>query len=91
MNVRQLTRLSRPLEVFSPSLYSILLTNAGEPKFNDEAMQMDIKIQWEFAMKEEMDSLLKNQTWDLSKFPIGKRDLQNKWVYKSKEEDEGNK
>ncbi len=31
MNVRQPTRLSRPLERFSPSLYFMLLTNAGEP------------------------------------------------------------
>ena len=36
-----------------------------------------------------MDSLLKNQIWDLYKLPIGKRDLQNKWVYRLKEEDGG--
>ena len=42
-------------------------------------------------MKEEMDSLLKNKTWDLCKFPIGKRDLHNKWVYKLKEGDGGKK
>ena len=38
-------------------------------------------------MKDEMDSLLKNKTWDLCKLPIGKRDLHNKWVYRLKEED----
>ena len=37
-------------------------------------------------MKEEMDSLVNNQTWDLVEFPAGKRALQNKWVYKLKEE-----
>ena len=42
-------------------------------------------------MKEEMDSLLKNKTWDLCKSPAGKRALQNKWVYRSKEEDGGKK
>ena len=42
-------------------------------------------------MKEEMDSLLQNQTWDLCKFPVGKRALQNRWVYKLKEEDGGKK
>jgi hypothetical protein len=40
-------------------------------------------------MKEEMDSLVNNHTWDLVQFPIGKRSLQNKWVYKLKEEDGG--
>ena len=50
-------------------------------------MQVDTKIQWEFSMKDEMDSLLKNKTWDLCKLPTGKRALQNKWVYRLKEED----
>ena len=40
-------------------------------------------------MKEEMDSLIHNQTWDLVRFPAGKTTLQNKWVYRFKEEDEG--
>jgi hypothetical protein len=42
-------------------------------------------------MKDEMDSLVNNQTWDLVQFPTGKRALQNKWVYKLKEEDGGKK
>ena len=42
-------------------------------------------------MTEEMDSLLKNQTWDLCKLPAHKRALQNKWVYRLKEEDGGKK
>ena len=91
MNVRQSTRLSRPLERFSSSLYSILLTDVGEPECYDRAMQVDTKIQWESAMTEEMDSLVKNQTWDLCKLPIGKKALQNKWVYRLKEEDGGKK
>jgi hypothetical protein len=37
-------------------------------------------------MKEEMDSLVNNQTWDLVQLPARKRALQNKWVYKLKEE-----
>jgi hypothetical protein len=42
-------------------------------------------------MKEEMDSLVNNHTWDLIQFPAGKRAFHNKWVYKLKEEDGGNK
>ena len=42
-------------------------------------------------MKDEVESLLKNKTWDLCKLPIGKRALQNKWVYRLKEEDGGKK
>ena len=51
-------------------------------------MQMDTKIQWDSTITlEEIDSLLKNQTQDLCKFPIGKRSLSNKWAYRFKEED----
>ena len=50
-------------------------------------------------MNEEMDSLVRNQTWDLVNFPTEKRalqnkwvfNLQNKWVYRLKEEDGGKK
>ena len=33
------------------------------------------------AMKDEMDSLLGNQTWELIELPVGKKALHNKWVY----------
>ncbi|KAH9296719.1 hypothetical protein KI387_044747, partial [Taxus chinensis] len=47
--------------------------------------------EWEHDMDEEMESLEQNQTWDLVKFPAGKRTLQNKWVYRIKEEEGGQK
>ena len=40
-------------------------------------------------MEEEMDSLMYKQTWDLVRLPVGKTTLQNKWVYRLKEEDGG--
>jgi hypothetical protein len=67
------------------------LTDYGEPECYEEAMQVDTKRKWEQGMKEEMDSLVNNHTWDLVQFPAGKRALQNKWVYKLKEEDGGEK
>ena len=42
-------------------------------------------------MKEEIDYLVKNQTWDLVNLHVGKRALRNKWVYRLKEEDGGKK
>ena len=38
VNVRRSKRQIRPPKIFSPSLYSILLTDAGEPECYDEAM-----------------------------------------------------
>ena len=42
-------------------------------------------------MKEEMDSLVYNQTWDLVRLLVGKKSLKNKWVYRLKEEYGGRK
>ena len=42
-------------------------------------------------MKDEMDSLTSNQTWELAELPPGKKPLHNKWVYRIKEEHDGNK
>jgi hypothetical protein len=72
-------------------LYYLLLIDSGEPECYEEAMQVDTKNKWEQGMKEEMDSLVNKQTWDLVQLPARKRSLQNKWVYKLKEEDGGKK
>ena len=42
-------------------------------------------------MKDEMDSLLGNQTWDLAELPKGKKALHNKWVYRLKNDHDGSK
>jgi hypothetical protein len=68
-----------------------LLIDFGEPECYEEAMQVDTKKTWVKGMKEEMDSLVNNDTLDLVQFPTGKRTSQNKWVYKLKEEDGGKK
>jgi hypothetical protein len=41
------------------------LIDSDEPKIYEEAMHVDTKKKWEKGMKEEMDSLVNNQTWDL--------------------------
>jgi hypothetical protein len=56
-------------------LYYLLLTDSGEQECYEEEMQVDTKNKWEQEMKEEMDSLVNNQTWDLVQLPAGKRAL----------------
>lgn len=39
---------------------------------------------WQKAMQEEIDSLLENETWIVTNFPVGRTSLDGKWVYKIK-------
>ena len=67
------------------------MIDSGELECYEEEMKVETKKKWEQGMDEEMDSLVRNQTWDLVKFPAEKRALQNKWLYRLKEEDGGKK
>ena len=67
------------------------MTNGGESECYDEALQDENSSKWKLVMKDKMDSLLGNQTWELTKLPIGKKALHNKWVYRIKNEHDGSK
>ncbi|KAG6485402.1 hypothetical protein ZIOFF_053939 [Zingiber officinale] len=45
--------------------------------------------EWEAAMKEEMDALQKNQTWDLVPKPPEVQPVSCKWVFRIKRKDDG--
>ncbi|MCO5574557.1 hypothetical protein L7F22_028345 [Adiantum nelumboides] len=47
------------------------------------------KPEWESAMDDEMDALVKNETWDLVRLPSGKKAIGSKWVYKVKCKSDG--
>ena len=89
--VHRSSRNIRPSQCYSPVLNYLLLTNGGEPKCYDEVLQDENSSKWELAMKDEMDSLLGNQIWELTELPIGKKVLHNKWVYRIKNEHDGSK
>ena len=59
-----------------PSLYYLLITEFGKPECYEEAMQVETRKKWEQGMDEEIaDSLVRNQTWDLVKFPAEKKGI----------------
>ena len=60
--VRRSSRITRPLQRYSFALNYILLTDCGESKCYDETLQDENSSNWELVMKDEMDSLLGNQT-----------------------------
>ena len=87
-----LRRSSRTIRVpyrYSASLHYLLLTDEGEPKSFDEALQVEDSTKWEQAMDDEMSSLEKNNTWVLTELPTGKRALLNKWLFRIKVEPDG--
>ena len=60
--VRRSSRNIRPPHRYSPTLNYLMLTDGGEPECYDEVLQDENSSKWELAMKDEMDSLLGNQT-----------------------------
>ena len=72
----ELKRSSRT--IISPQRYSsllndILLTDRGELESYKEVAQVDKSFKWELAIKDEMDSLMSNQTWQLVELSKEKR------------------
>ena len=57
---------------------------AEEPKTYENAMKSAEKEEWQLAMKEEHDALIKNGTWTLVKKPVGVNVIDNRWIYKIK-------
>ncbi|KAL5574150.1 hypothetical protein UlMin_023747 [Ulmus minor] len=63
-----------------------------EPKSYEEALSHPDSKEWRIAMKAEMNSLAKNETWTLVEKPTKQKIVGCKWIYKLKEgTDEGGK
>ena len=52
-----------------------------EPETYEEALASDESSSWMEAMKEEIDSLAKNNTWTLVPLPQGRVAIKNRWVF----------
>nr|GEX26319.1 retrovirus-related Pol polyprotein from transposon TNT 1-94 [Tanacetum cinerariifolium] len=60
-----------------------------EPLTYQEAVACEDSSKWKAAMKEEMDSLRKNKTWELVDHQAGQNLVTCKWLFKIKEGIEG--
>ena len=60
-----------------------------DPKHYGEAVKSDHRKQWNVAMTEELDALKANDVWTIVVPPKGAHVLHNKWVYKTKTDENG--
>jgi hypothetical protein len=73
--VRRSERVRKPVERYSPPDFHstfVLTSIDDEPKSVGEAVDSTEGKLWKDAMVEEMESLHKNETWDLVKLPSGR-------------------
>ena len=61
-----------------------------EPANFKRAVESAQAPQWREAMQKEMNSLNENQTWELVPIPRGRKILEPKWIFKIKQDSEGN-
>lgn len=62
---------------------------SSEPKTYNQAVTCDDRENWISAMKEEIESLHENGTWELVDLPENKKPIGCKWVYKIKTNENG--
>jgi hypothetical protein len=90
--LRRWVRERRLLERYSPSNFcsnlSLSITD-DDPRTIREAVDSKDGNLWKRAIEEEMESLDKNEAWDIVDFPTGIKPIGNKWVLKKKLNAEG--
>ena len=85
--LRRSTTERQPSTRYLSSKY-ILIDDEGEPESFQEIQSYKDKDCWIKAMREEMNSLWKNDTYELTELPKGRKELKNKWVFNLKNDDE---
>ena len=70
----------------TPLKRNLALLSTLEPKTFDEAVNDEC---WKFAMKEELDQIEKNGTWELVPRPEYKNIIDTKWIYRNKMDENG--
>jgi hypothetical protein len=83
--VRKTEQVRKPFERYIsldfPSTF-VLNPTGEEPNSVREEVYSIEGILWKDSMVEEMESLHKNEMWDLVQLPSGRNPIDSKWVFK---------
>jgi hypothetical protein len=90
--LRRSVRERRQPKRYSPpdfrSNFSLSITDDDPRTYREAVNSKDSKL-WKKTMFEEMDSLDKNEAWDIVEFPVGRKSVVSKWLFKKKFNAEG--
>lgn len=86
---REFLQVPRRRLSFDETTHAAMLAIYEEPKSYQEAIESCDHKQWERAMDEEYESLIKNRTWILVKPTKDQKVIDNRWVYKLKHDAKG--
>lgn len=60
-----------------------------DPLTVEEALSSDRAEKWKDAMNVEFQQLMENKTWEVCELPLGRKAIDNKWVFKTKLNSDG--
>lgn len=88
--LRDRNTLTTPKKLtYIASVEHAMLAVNEEPRTYEQAIESSDHKQWEQAMDEEYDSLIKNRTWFLVDPPKNQKVIDNRWVFKLKQNPDG--
>ena len=86
MKTRSLCEIYEASTPNSASLFE-LFSQIDDPLIFEEVVEDEV---WAQAMDEEIECIEKNQTWELVDVLKSKDVINVKWIYKTKQDDDGN-
>lgn len=87
-NIRRSERIANRNQ--RSTAFSAIEYVSSDPQTIKQAMSSEDSEHWKKAMQDEMNSLKVNNTWTLVQLPEGCKALKSKWVFKTKQDSNGN-
>ena len=85
---RKSLHYKKDLTIMYPSSKYILIAEEGGPESLQEVQSHKDKDCWIIVLREKMNSLWKDNTYELIELPKWRKVLKNKWVFKLNNDDE---